>query len=226
MQTVVISLGGSILIPGNDDARYIGRLAETIRKLSSEYRLLLVCGGGQVARYYARTGRDLGGTVDQLDMMGIDVTRVNARLVATALGDVAIQVVPHTLERAAEMCDQGVVVMGGTIPGHTTDAVAAMLAELVGADRIVNATSVDAAYSDDPRTNPGAERYSQIGFEKFKLLIYPDHDAGRSSVFDPKGAEVVLRTRTPLYIVDGRDLCDMEAAIRGRSVKGTLVSDP
>ena len=55
----------------------------------------------------------------------------------------------HRLERKGK-----VVVMGGTVPGHTTDAVSAMLAKEVRAVRIINGTSVDAAYTADPRKDP------------------------------------------------------------------------
>ena len=60
--TVVISIGGSILIPDKDDAAYIGKLAEMLKRASESVRIAVVCGGGKIARYYANTGRALGGS--------------------------------------------------------------------------------------------------------------------------------------------------------------------
>ena len=214
------------MVPGNDDSDYIGRLAEAISALQDGRQLYLVCGGGKVARKYISMGRKLGGSVDQLDLLGIDITRVNARLLSIALGDRAVSEAPRTPEDAQRLAQDGkVVVMGGTVPGHTTDAVSAMVARTVGADRIVNATSVDAAYSADPREHQDAERYSHIGFKEFYELVKSDHDAGNSSVFDSLGAFIAMEEGIDIYIVDGRDLEELSKAVRGESIEGTVVSE-
>ena len=61
MDTVVVSLGGSVLIPGEDDADHLNKLSGLLKEMSVEHRLLLVCGGGKIARYYIATGRDIVG---------------------------------------------------------------------------------------------------------------------------------------------------------------------
>ena len=150
MDTVVVSLGGSVLIPEEDDADHLSDLSKLLREMAAEHRLLLVCGGGKVARYYITTGRDIGASEKELDELGIMTTRINAKLVSLALGDMALGDIPTTVEEAEKAStDDRIVVMGGTVPGHTTDAVSAMLAEKVGAVRIVNGTSVDAAFTAD-----------------------------------------------------------------------------
>jgi uridylate kinase len=221
---VVVSIGGSILIPGNDDASYIKGLAAMIGEVSKEIQIVIVCGGGKISRYYSETGKELGGTVAQLDLLGIGVTRVNAALLALALGDAASMDIPLTAEDAASRSAPGiVVVMGGTAPGHTTDAVAAMVAKHLKADRVVNATSVDAVYSDDPRKVPDAERFSKLTIGELKGLVYKEHGAGNSGVFDPLGIRIAEENRIDLFIVDGRDLSELRNAILGKDVKGTFV---
>jgi len=117
-------------------------------------------------------------------------------------------------------------VMGGTTPGHTTDAVAAMVAEAIGAKRIVNATSVDAAYTADPKAHSDAKRLTTITHQELYDLVNKGlHSAGPSDVFDRLGAETAMRANVPLVIVQGRDLKELEHAIRGEKVKGTLVVD-
>ncbi|MDR1690621.1 MAG: UMP kinase, partial [Candidatus Methanoplasma sp.] len=142
-EKVVVSIGGSILIPGNDDSVYIKELAKMIKEVSEKVQLVIVCGGGKIARYYTVTGEELGGTTYQLDMLGIGVTRLNAGLLAMSLGDISSTDIPTTAEDASRLSKpDNVVVMGGTVPGHTTDAVATMVAREMHADRVVNATSV------------------------------------------------------------------------------------
>lgn len=116
-----------------------------------------------------------------------------------------------------------ILVMGGTEPGHTTDGVAAMLAERIGADRIVNATSVDAVYSDDPKTNGEAEKYSEITIERLEELVYGEHGASKSGIFDPLGVKIAKKNKIDIFMVHGRDLEDLRSAILGHKVKGTVV---
>jgi uridylate kinase len=227
MDTVVVSLGGSVLIPDEEDADHLSNLSSLLKELSSEYRLLLVCGGGKVARYYITTGRDIGANERDLDELGIMTTRINARLVSLSLGQLAIDTVPTTIEEAAKAGGCGkIVVMGGTVPGHTTDAVSAMLAEKVGASRIVNGTSVDAAFTADPRKVKDAKRLHTISHSELNQLVsHGMHRAGPSHVFDPLGASIAAKNNIPIFIINGRNMDEMRAAIQGKKIKGTLVSD-
>ena len=224
MEKVVISVGGSVLIPGNDDAKYIAELANMLKDVSKEVQIAVVVGGGKMSRYYSETARELGGTVYQLDELGIGITRVNAKLLTVALGDIANTEIPLKAEECARMSAPGkIVVMGGTEPGHTTDAVASMIAENLKADRIINASNVDAVYSDDPRKNPDAKRFSKMTIQELKDVVYDDHDAGKSCVFDPLGVTIAMKEKIDLYMVNGRDIEELRNAILGNEIKGTFV---
>lgn len=224
MDKVVVSIGGSVLVPGDDDAAYIRRLADMLREVASEAQVAVVVGGGREARRYVDMGRALGGSVRELDELGIGITRVNARLLTVALGDMANTEIPVKADDCARMSESGrIAVMGGTEPGHTTDAVSAMIAERMGADRIVNASNVDAVYSADPRADPDAVRYERMTIAQLKEVVYQDHDAGKSSVFDPLGVSIAMRERIDILMVNGRDLEELRNAILGKQIKGTFV---
>ncbi|MCL2147895.1 MAG: UMP kinase [Methanomassiliicoccaceae archaeon] len=224
-EKVVVSIGGSVLVPGRDDTAYIRGLADMIGEVSDEVQAVVVCGGGKIARYYTETGGELGGSTFQLDMLGIGATRLNAQLLAVALGGLSSTDVPLTAEEAAERsAPHNVVVMGGTVPGHTTDAVAAMAARALGAARVVNATSVDAVYSDDPRKDPSAKRFSRMTIDELGSVVYKEHGAGRSSVFDPLGIKIAKEEGIDILIVDGRNLPELRNAMLGKGIEGTYVS--
>jgi uridylate kinase len=227
MEKVVVSLGGSVLVPDEDDARFFADLTALLRRVSSRVRLFAVTGGGRVARYYIETGRALGIAERHLDNLGIGVTRMNARLLGLALKGRANAEPARTYAEAARMAKRyPIVIMAGTRPGHTTDRVSASLARFVGAARIVNATSVDGVYTADPRKDPHARLLEQITFEDLVRLSGEGHRAaGPSVVFDPVAARVLARDRIPLSVVRGRNLGALEAAILGRSFHGTLVSE-
>ncbi|MDR0523261.1 MAG: UMP kinase [Candidatus Methanoplasma sp.] len=220
---VIISIGGSVLVPGIDDASYIRRLAGLLRELSESAPLIVVCGGGRVSRYYSETGKALGGSEFQLDELGIGVTRLNAALLSIALGDGAAGVPATPAEAVAESQRRRIVVMGGTEPGHTTDAVAAMVAREAGARLIVNATSVDSVYSADPRADPGARRLPRLTIDELGALVYSEHGAGRSGVFDPLGVRIAKDCGIDIAIVDGRDDSEIRGAVLGTGIRGTYV---
>jgi len=227
METVVLSVGGSVLI-GDDgpDTAYIRALAKVLLGLSGRYRLYIVTGGGKVARQYIMAGRALGADESYLDEMGIEVTRLNARLLITVLGERSNHAPAKNYEEAVHLGrTHSIVVMGGVSPGITTDAVSALLAERVRAVRLVNATSVAGAYTSDPRKDSSARMIPAMSHRELVALVSgAPHAAGPNNVFDPVGAQVLERSRIPLMIVDGRDLKNLRDAVEGRKFKGTLVS--
>jgi uridylate kinase len=225
IDTVIVSIGGSILIPNEDDVGYIRELAGLLESASKKVRLFVVVGGGRIARYYIGLGRQLGADETYLDDVGIAVTRLNARMLITALGDCAHHSPAVGFDEALTASrTHRIVVMGGTHPGQTTDAVAAMLAERTKAARLVNATNVDGVYTSDPRKDRNAKRFDRMGYDQLIEVCGQVGDmAGRSVVFDPVGARIVARSRIKTIIVNGRDLGSLEGAILGTRCKGTVV---
>ncbi len=226
-EKVVISLGGSVLVPGEDDARYIRSLSQLLIKLSDEYKIFLVCGGGRIARYYIQTGRQLGLDERYLDELGIEATRLNARLVIGTLGGRSNPEPAMDYDQALEAASTyEIVVMGGVEVSITTDTVATELARRAGASRVVNATSVDGVYSADPKSDPRAQRLERLRHEELvKVAGLPVPKAGPTAVFDPLAARLAAKYRIPIMVVHGRDLAAVEGAIRDAPFRGTRIAD-
>jgi uridylate kinase len=223
----VVSIGGSVLLTGTDDLAYLTALADVLRRVGSEMPLLVTTGGGRTAREYIRLGRELGLTEVELDEIGIEVTRLHARLLAARIGAPAPAHPPPTIALAVhEATRTSPVVLGGTEPGHTTDGVAALLAARLRAARLVNATDVDGIYEEDPRTHPGARRLDRIGWPEFRAKVHAatSGEAGQNFLFDRLGADTLARAQIPLLVVAGRDLENLEAAMRGNEFHGSLVA--
>src|SRR5438445_10512511 len=225
MEKVVVSLGGSVLVPGDDDARYLRDLAALFRDVSTRVKLFVVTGGGRIARYYIETGRSLGIGERTLDEFGIAVTRLNARLLAAALNGRANREPAKSYAEAASLGRRhAIVIMAGTRPGHTTDRVSASLARFVHAPRIVHATPVAGVYTTDPKKDPTARPLERMTLRELIALAGTRHTvAGPSLVFVLAAARVVARDRTPLNVVAGRDLKALRSAILGDPFRGTLV---
>jgi len=226
---VVVSVGGSVLFTGNGDREYFEQLAELLRRLGADRPLVVTTGGGRSAREYIQLGRALGLTEYELDELGIEVTRLHARLLAARIGPPAPSHPPTTVPAVVEQLRSGSpVILGGTEPGHTTDGVAALVAVRIRAERVVNATDVDGVYEQDPRTHPDARRIEQLSWSEFRSMVHTgtSGEAGQNFLFDRLGADALARAGIPLLIVPGRDLANLEAAILGRPCRGSRVGEP
>lgn len=226
LRPVLVSVGGSVLLTGEDDAGYLDRLATLLRRLGQRFPLVVTTGGGRTAREYIQLGRRLELTEVELDELGIDVTRLHARLLAARIGSPTPAHPPTTLREVVhELRRASPVVLGGTEPGHTTDAVAALLAVRLRAARMVNATNVDGLYDLDPRSHPEARRVQTVSWTEFRRQVHgaATGEAGENFLFDRLGADSLARAGIPLAIVHGRDLDALEAAMTGRPFHGTQV---
>ncbi len=211
---VVLSLGGSVLMK-DFDAKRIYAFAKAIEKVAEDNEVFVVVGGGKMAREYIRTAKDLGADNTLCDYIGIGVTRLNAMLLASAIR-FAPKIIPRDFREAYELSRiHRVVVMGGTFPGHTTDATSALLAEFVNADIFLNATAVDGIYSDDPKKNPNAKRFDKINAEDLlRIIMELPADAGANFPLDPLSVMIIKRSGIKTVVFFGEPE-NIEKALKG-----------
>lgn len=221
---VVISIGGSVLVP-ELSAQRVSKYAEAVENITEEHKASVVVGGGKTARDYINVARDLGANDSMCDYMGIDVTRINARLLISALGDVAYPEPPSSYREAEDaLADGKLPVMGGMAPGQTTDAVAAVFSEYTNADLLVYATSVDGVYTTDPHADDTAEKREKLTPEALvKIVMQTQLSAGANSVVDAIAAKIIERSGVHTIVLDGTDPQDIEDAIMKGVHTGTEI---
>ncbi|CAD7771899.1 Uridylate kinase [Candidatus Methanoperedenaceae archaeon GB50] len=225
--TLVISIGGSVLVGDLDHERVLA-YAKVIKKLASQEKVFIVTGGGKVARKYINVARRFGASEVACDFIGIEVTRLNASLLVAAIGSLALPVYPEvpTNYREAENAASSsrVVVMGGVAPGQTTDAVSAILAEYVRAEKLLIATSVDGVYTADPRTNPNARKLSRLTPEELvEIVMKISMGAGTNSPVDPLAAKIIERCRIHTLVFDGTHPENILSAIKGEHIGTEII---
>ncbi|MCK9580430.1 MAG: UMP kinase [Methanoregula sp.] len=225
MKTVVISLGGSILIPGLENHR-IRDYVPVLKKIAKKCQLYVVVGGGGEARRYIEVSRKMGIDEGTSDEIGILITRLNATLLIASLGNDAYPKVAETHNEAKKFGESGkIVIMGGITPGQTTDAVAAVLSERVNAAVFINATSVDGIYTADPKKDPKATRFDTMTPRKLLTIVGGTGlGAGSNNVLDIVAARVVERSNIPLIVLDGSKPANLSDAILKGMFRGTIVS--
>ena len=224
---IVIKIGGSLLQDNDEiNVERISKYAEIIRKLREEgHSLMIVVGGGNIARKYIEAMRKLDVSDAICDLMGIKVAKLNAYLLVSAIKENVYPKVPDTLEEAISMFSMGkIVVMGGLQPGQSTNAVAALLAESIKADVFINATTVDGVYTAPPGT-PGARKLEQVTAEELMKIMQETSKfkAGEYRLFDPLAILIVRRAKLLVKIVDGRDPRNVLRATKGEKIGTTLV---
>jgi uridylate kinase len=225
LKKIVISLGGSILVKGEDDPGYLSSLRDLLTSFSSDHRFIIITGGGRTAREYIELGRSLGADEATLDWIGIGATRLNAWLLISCLGPVCHPKPVENLEEAVSASTSSrFVVGGGTHPGHTTDAVSALIAERWGAHHFINLTAVNGAYTSDPEIEPDARKIdSMTSNELVKLVSGTSSGAGSHSVMDPLASRIIHRAGLRTSILNGRDLISLNNCLSERPFDGTVI---
>lgn len=222
---VVVSVGGSVLAPDLESERLRG-YADVMREVAGNHTLSLVVGGGRTARNYIGVARELGANDAMCDYMGIDVTRINARLLISALDEAAYPEPPTSYREAEDaLADGKIPVMGGMAPGQTTDAVAAVFSEYTNADLLVYATSVDGVYTSDPGTDSDAEKLDTLSPEELvEIVMQTQLSAGTNSVVDALAAKIIERSGVRTLVLDGTDPGDVGDAVLRDSHSGTEIT--
>ncbi|WP_202319506.1 UMP kinase [Archaeoglobus neptunius] len=216
---IVISLGGSVF--GNDVAR-IREFSRVLDIIAENHQTFIVVGGGKLAREYIAKARELGASETFCDYIGIAATRMNAMLLISAMKSAARKVPADFMEAEELSKNSRAVVMGGTFPGHTTDATAALLAEFVGADLFINATNVDGVYSGDPRKVRDAVRYERLRpSELVEIVGKGSMKAGANVVVDLLAAKIIERSGVRTYVILGEPE-NLLKAVDG-DVVGTII---
>lgn len=220
---IVVSVGGSVLARTLIPEKFLN-YATALKELSRDNTLFIVTGGGQAAREYIRVARQLGADESTCDLIGIELTRLNARLLIAALGDVAYHDVPQNYKEAktASICGK-IIVMGGVIPGQTTDAVSAILAEYIGADLLINATSIDGVYTSDPKKNKNARKFETMTPQQLiEVVMKTEMVAGANSPIDLLAAKIIERSNINTIVLNGENPEDIVSAVRGKH-SGTVI---
>ena len=220
---VAIKLSGSIFSEErNEDT--IKRYAEMLTDISTDVQPIVIAGGGKIARHYINLARYLGSDEASLDIMGIEVSRLNAKLLIVAIGEQAYSQVPKNLEEVTIAAESGkIVIVGGLHPGQSTNATSALIAEKVRASRFLNATDVDGIYDLDPNISRNAKLLNEITVsECMEILKNGSSMAGTYDLMDIVALKVIERSKIPTRVLRS-DITNIKNAIIGTHHIGTEI---
>lgn len=222
---ISLSLGGSLLTGKNPDPvpfldpDIFRKYATVLKRIHEQgHELMVVCGGGQPARYFIHVANNLEADRDLLDNLGIKATHINALLLMAALGNVADK--NRIYQRGSDLRYKQhgkIMVGGGYKPGSSTDYRAVIFAKNMGADIIINATDVDGIYDKNPRIYPDAAKIKELTFKQLEKIITENTDQvpGDYGLFDLKAVKLASGLDIPVIFIDGRNPLEILKAVNG-----------
>lgn len=224
---IVISVGGSLLVPnGGIDTDFVKRLNVFIREeVEKGKRFFLVAGGGKLARIYRDAGKTVVGTMteEDLDWLGIHVTRLNAHLLRIVFQDIANPRVISDYDKRLKNWKEPVVIASGWKPGWSTDYDMVKLAELYDAQVMINLSNVDWIYDKDPRKFKDAKIIKKLTWEEYEKLVGDRWIPGLNTPFDPVATMLAKKLHLTAVVANGSDFDNLRKIIEGEEFKGTII---
>ncbi len=222
-------LGGVVFDAAlGDQPDILSEYAKIIRRVRDEgHEVSVVTGGGKLARVGIERARNLGANKSLQDEVGISATRLHALLMISALGGCAYPTVPTTYEEFRRYHEGGkVVVSGGMVPGQSTDAVAAVITEMIGGDLMIKGTGVDGVREIRADGTLGG-LIPRISYERLEdLLRRYEQSPGRYELLDLVALKVLRRSGIKLIIYNGLRPSDLERILGGENVGTVVEGDP
>lgn len=219
---IVIKLSGRIF--GMDSTKSLKDYASFLVKISKFCQPVVIAGGGTIARHYISHARLSGADESTLDELGIEISRLNAKLLIYALKNKAYPHPPTTLPEVRNAVDTGlIVVTGGLHPGQSTNGTAALIAEKIHADEFLNATDVDGVYDKDPNKFKNAKKFSRIDLKTLRsMLVHEESVAGGYDLMDIVALKIIERSKIKTRILKA-DIKILEKAIKGSEIGTTII---
>lgn len=171
-----------------------------------------------MARSYIDVLRRAGVGEALLDEMGIESSRLNASLISKLLYPRSFPYPLASLREVIEAHMSGLIpVSGGFQPGQSTNAVAAVVAEALGASMLLNCLNgVEGVYSDEP-SRPGARLLRRLTYSQLESIIerVSSQEAGSYTLWDKVALGVARRSGLRIAFFDCRDPANIWRALKG-----------
>src|SRR3989344_638803 len=224
-EVIVISLGGSLIIPDEVDVSYLKKLKVVLKKHLKNYDLIVVCGGGSIARKYISALREMKLSEHIQGLAGISATRMNARFMSYFFGFEPDYGAPQSIRQIKKQLRKRGIVFSGSLnykTNQTSDSDAVLLAKYFNC-KFVNLTNVQGLYDKDPNKFKTAKLISRISWKDFSKMANKNaFKPGQHFVLDQKSSKIIMENKIPAYIV-GKDVKELDNFLKGENFRGTVI---
>ena len=227
-ETVVIALGGSLIIPGQEvDSQFLKGLRSMLLPILSDRRFVLVIGGGGTAREFQRAAGEINFVSDEdKDWLGIHATRLNAHLLRTIFSDVAY---PEIFDNPNRPIDEdewnahSLFIASGWRPGCSTDYIAMQLAHRFRAFRLIVASTIPYVYTGDISQDSSVKPIEDITWREYRSLVNNTWSPGMKAPVDPVASRFAEKNNIETVVLRGSELHNLRNVIFNKPYKGTRI---
>ena len=224
-KVVVLSLGGSLIIPDDINLKFLKEFKKVVRKNTGNYKFIIVCGGGGIARKYISALKQIGMNETFQSFSGISATRMNARFMSYFFGQNPEKGIPQKMEEIHRYLKKQDVVFCGALeyqPNQTSDSTSAEVAEHFKTI-FINITDVDGLYDKNPKEHKNAKFIPEISWEDFyKFASKMKYNPGQHFVLDQTAAKIIMHKKIQTYIL-GKKTKYLDNFLNKRAFKGTRI---
>ncbi|MBS3075096.1 UMP kinase [Candidatus Pacearchaeota archaeon] len=226
-QIIVMSLGGSLIVPDKINAHLLKDFKKVLFKNTGKYKFVVVCGGGQTARTYIKglNYEDIKNKEYLQGLLGIASTRLNARFMTYFFGREANQGMPHDMVDVENLLKIHDVVFCGALRyalNETSDATSVKLARYFNTS-FINLTNVSGLHDKNPLIYKTAKFIPEITHKEFyKMVSKIKFKPGQHFILDQKAAKIIKKYKIPTYIL-GPDMKNLDNLLNNRHFVGSVI---
>ena len=221
---IIISLGGSLIIPEEIDIKFLNDFKELIlAQVKNGKKFVIVTGGGKVCRKYQNAAKEITSPSNEdLDWIGITSLKLNAELLRVIFGEYAHDRVISNLSESFSF-EKPIVIGSAYKPGQSTDWDAVLAAKNVGAKKIINLSNTDYVYDSDPKINSNAKKIEKISWAEYENLIPKDWNPGLNTPFDPIASRQANIIGLEVAMLNGDNIENLKNYLDGKEFIGTVI---
>lgn len=224
---VVLSLGGSLIIPKKVDHAFLENFKRIVRKNYRKHKFVIICGGGAIARKYISILKKQGKSKRDQSLAGIRATKMNALFMTQFFEKEAHanQTLPKSMKEVKKHLAKNKIVFLGALQyntNETSDGTAAKLANYLKTD-FINMTNIKGLYTSNPKTNKKAKFIPKISWKDFeKRALKIKYKPGQHFILDQNAATLIRKHKIKTYII-GKNLSNLDSILNNKKFTGTTI---
>jgi len=224
-ETIIISLGGSLIVPEEVDVEFLKSFkALILEHVAKDKKFVIICGGGKINKKYNEAAKKIATPTDEnLDWIGIAALKLNAELVRVVFADYANVKVVDNLSNKFSF-EKSIVIGSAYEPGKSSDWDATEAARTVGSKKIINLSNTDYVYDSDPKINPNAKKIEKISWSEYRKLIPTEWTSRLNSPFDPIASKMAEEEGIEVVIMNGKPIDNLANYLNEKEFRGTVIS--
>ncbi len=221
-ETIIISLGGSLVAPGEIDLGFLKNFKHSLQKYLGQKRFFILVGGGKICRVYQKALLEFGAKNNDRDWIGINISRLNAEVVKQMFsGNVYPKIITDPNKKVKTNKD--VIVGAGWKPGWSTDYDAVLVAKNHNIKTIINLTNIDYVYDKNPAKFGDAKPLEKVDWKSFERIVGDKWAPGLSMPFDPRASKLAAKLKLKIIMINGKNLGRLEDFLNDEPFIGTTI---